>query len=308
MEIVFLGTGSAWSLPEYSCACAICSTMNKLGEYRSRTSLLVIGSDTILVDCGPDLRSQMVKSSMKRPDAVLITHEHGDHYLGLDDLLAFRRSTPKDSWKPIPIYATEQSWQAIELRFGYLVGSLIEKRVASPGQPLEGLRIRVTPFKTFHGPSVPGAVGYVFEDETPGSGECRVVYTSDLVRVEEDTPLLEEPDVLIIQTHWLNEPRENRPHHLSFQRAMDYIRRWQPKSATYLVHISAGDRVEGDPCNNFLKKLEPLSPLVDPSTKLAYPVPRCQAEWQDTVERICKDYQVPLPVRVASDGLRIRVP
>ncbi len=308
MEIVFLGTGSAWGLPEYSCTCAICRKMNQLGQYRSRTSLLVIGTDTILVDCGPDVRSQMVRWSVKCPDAIVITHEHGDHYLGLDDLLAFRRSTPRDSWIPIPVYATEQTWQVIERRFGYLVGSLLEKREARPGQTLEGLRVRVTPFKTYHGPIVPGAVGYVFEEETPDRGKCRVVYTSDLIRVEQEILLLQEPDVLIIQAHWLNQPRENRPNHMSFQRAMDYIRRWQPRLATYLVHISAGDRVEDDPCNNFLKKLEPLSPLAAPSSHVPYPVPKCQEEWQDVVETICRDYQIPGPVRVAYDGLRITIP
>jgi phosphoribosyl 1,2-cyclic phosphate phosphodiesterase len=308
MDVVFLGTGSAWSLPEHSCTCAICRTLNELGQYRSRTSLLAIGTDTILVDCGPDLRSQMVKSSMKRPDAVIITHEHGDHYLGLDDLLAFRRSTPRDSWEPIPVYATEQAWKAIELRFGYLLHSLIDKRVARPGQPLDGLRVRVTPFKTYHGPNVPGSVGYVLEDETPGRRKCRVVYTSDFIRVEEESPLLQEPDVLIIQSHWLNEPKENKAHHMSFQRAMDYIRRWHARLATYLVHISAGDRVQGDPCNNILKKLVPLSPLVDPSSRAPYVVPKCQEEWQNTVDRICRDYDFPGPVRVAYDGLRISIP
>ncbi len=309
MEILFLGTGAAWSLPEHSCTCAICRTMRRLGEHRTRTSLLVVGADTVLVDCGPDLLSQMAKSSMTCPDAVIITHEHGDHYLGLDELLCFRRSTPKELWNPIPVYATATTWQAIELRFGYLVGSLIEKRVAVPGQALQGLRLQVTPFKTFHGPSAAGSVGYVMEDRTGDPRSfSKVVYTSDFVRVDEDAPVLREPDVLIIQSHWLNEPRENRPNHMSFQNAADYIRGWKPRLATYLVHISDGDYVQDDPCNGFLKKRAPLSPLADPPTRKPYPVPRCQEEWQRTVDQICRDHQVPGPVYVAYDGMRIRVP
>ncbi len=276
-----------------------------LGEHRTRTSLLVRGIENILVDCGPDLSLQMRRSGMTRPDAVIITHEHGDHFLGLDDLLSFRRSVPQEAWSPIPVYATEKSWQNIEVRFSYLLGSLIEKRPAIPGIPLQGIQTRIIPFKTFHGPSAAGSVGYALEDDSSNNKPFRLVYTSDLIRVEHEIPELSEPDILVIQSHWLNEPRENRPNHMSFQRAMDYIKKWRPKIASYLVHISDADQVLGDPCNNSLKKLTPLSPLSDPSTAEPYPIPTCQEEWQTAVDRICLDYDVPGHVLVAYDGMMI---
>jgi phosphoribosyl 1,2-cyclic phosphate phosphodiesterase len=304
MEIVFLGTGSAWCIPEHSCTCAICQELVARGEQRTRTCFLVRGSERILVDCGPDIRIQMMANRLERPDLVLITHEHGDHFLGMDDLLAFRRSVPRELWQPLPVYATEQTWKAVEVRFGYLFGSLVEKRVAVPGTPLVGTKARITPFKTFHGPTAAGSVGYVVEDE-PGTGHQRkLVYTSDFIRVEEELPVLFEPDVLVIQSHWFNEPRENRPNHLSFQRAIEFIRRWQPKQATYLVDISDGDQVPGDPCNTFLKKYAPLSALSDPSG-IPYPVPRCQSEWQETVNRVSRDHGLPGPVMVAHDGMAV---
>jgi phosphoribosyl 1,2-cyclic phosphate phosphodiesterase len=308
MDITFLGTGSAWALPEHSCSCAICATMARLGEERTRTSFLIGASENILVDCGPDVRLQMRRVGMERPDLVLITHEHGDHYLGLDDLLAFRRAVPKEAWRPIPVYATEKAWAAIEVRFGYLLGSLIEKRFAVPGMPLDGCLDRITPFKTFHGPTAAGSVGYVVEQIQADGSPFKLVYTSDLVRVEEEVPGLAGPDVLVIQSHWLNEPEENRPHHLSFQRAMEFIRRWNPKRATYLVHISDADEVPGDPANNMLKKYIPLSPLLEPFTSVPYPVPRCHEEWQSVVNRIARDYELPGPLVVAFDGLVITFP
>jgi phosphoribosyl 1,2-cyclic phosphate phosphodiesterase len=275
--------------------------MMELGEHRTRTSLLYRGGEAVLVDCGPDIRSQMWSNCVERPDLILITHEHGDHYLGLDDLLAFRRSSPRDQWQPIPVYASEQAWRVIEVRFGYLVGTLIEKRYAIPGIPLEKTRLTITPFKTFHGSTALGSVGYVLE-ESSGT-RCKVVYTSDFMRLEEEPELLMEPDVLIIQSHWLNEPEVNRPHHMSFQNAIAYIKRWKPRRSTYLVHISDGDQIPGDSCNNFLKKCAPLSRLSEPISGVAYPVPRCLSEWQEVVERICKDYNVPGPVIVTRDGL-----
>ena len=175
MEIQFLGTGSAWSVPEHSCRCAICAEMTRLGEERTRTCFLVRGGETILVDCGPDIRRQMRRGRVARPDAVLITHEHGDHFLGLDDLLAFRRSVPKEEWNPIPVYATGQAWEAVEIRFGYLLGSLLERREAVPGVPLEGLETKITPFTTFHGPTAAGSVGFVLE-EPAGEGPFKSLF------------------------------------------------------------------------------------------------------------------------------------
>jgi phosphoribosyl 1,2-cyclic phosphate phosphodiesterase len=303
MEILFLGTGSAWALPEHSCACAICSRMLAEGEERTRTSFLVRGSESILMDCGPDWRIQMKANQLERPDAILITHEHSDHFLGLDDLLAFRRSMPADSWMPIPVCATEQAWKAIEIRFNHLLGSLIERRYAVPGVQLEGLKTRVTPFKTYHGPTATGSVGYVIEDQVSGQN-FKIVYTSDFSRLEDEPRILMEPDVLIIQSHWLNEPRENRPNHMSFQRAMDYIRKWRPRRETYLVHLSDADQVPGDPGNTFLKKVKPLAPLEEPGSGLRYPIPTCRAEWQHVIDKICRDHDVPGPVVAAYDGLR----
>lgn len=303
MEILFLGTGAAWAVPEHSCGCAICSRMLAEGEERTRTSFLVRGSESILVDCGPDWRIQMKTHQLERPDAILITHEHGDHFLGLDDLLAFRRSLPADSWTPIPVYATEQSWKAIEIRFGYLLGSLIDRRYAVPGVQLEGLKTRVTPFKTYHGPTATGSVGYVLEDQVSGQ-DFKIIYTSDFSRLEGEPRILVEPDVLIIQSHWLNEPLENRPNHMSFQRAMNYIREWRPRRETCLVHLSDADQVPGDPCNAFLKKVKPLAPLEEPGSGLRYPIPTCQAEWEHVIDKICRDHDVPGPVIAAYDGMR----
>ncbi len=304
MEIVFLGTGAAWSLPEYSCKCATCTKMRELGEERTRTSLLIKCDETILVDCGPDIRMQMWNHNMERPDLILITHEHGDHFLGLDDLLAFRRSLPKDQWSLLPVYASEQAWKAIEVRFGYLLGSLIEKRIAFPGVPLEGTQAKIVPFKTFHGPSAAGSLGYVLEEMIP-TGSFKLVYTSDFMHLEENPEILYEPDILVIQSHWFNEPEVNRPHHMSFQFAKDYIKKWMPKRSTYLVHISDGDQIPGDPCNDILKKYKPLAPLTDPASGDSYPVPRCLREWQEVVDRICRDYGVPGPVVVTHDGMRV---
>jgi phosphoribosyl 1,2-cyclic phosphate phosphodiesterase len=243
----------------------------------------------------------MIRAQLKQPDVTLITHEHGDHFLGLDDLLAFRRSMPTDAWKPIPVYATEQAWVGITVRFSYLLGSLLEKRIAEPLVPIEYPDCRITPFKTFHGPHAAGSVGYVIE--SLGALPEKLVYTSDFMSLPEEPDILTGADVLIIQSHWFNEPAHNRPFHMSFQRAIDYVRRWSPKSA-YIVHISDGDYAPGDPCNNFMKKLAPLNPMTDPAGE-PYPVPRCGEEWQAVAHRVATDYEITCPIIIPFDGMRV---
>ena len=132
MDLVFLGTGSAWGLPELGCPCRICQKMRSLGEERTRSAMLLLGKETLLLDCGPDIRRQMEGRGIEQLDAILISHEHADHYLGLDDLQTFRRCLPREKWRPIPTYATKASWTTIKKTFGYLLDSLLEPRIGLP--------------------------------------------------------------------------------------------------------------------------------------------------------------------------------
>jgi len=305
MDVVFLGTGSAWSLPEHGCSCRTCQTMIRLGEERLRTALYLSGLENILVDCGPDIRLQMRRNHVRQIDALLITHGHGDHYVGLDELEALRRSKPRDMWTPLPVYATEKTWNIIERQFYYLKGTLLDKRLARPGEPLEGMKTRIIPFRTVHSKTAEGSVGYVFEEDIPG-GVKKLVYTSDFIDVaDEDTHLLEEPDVLIIQSHFFHEPETNRPGHMSFQRALEFIEAWRPRSRIYLVHLSDEDAIPGDKANACLKKVKPSRPMVSPRTGRVYDVPTCQAEWQERVDQICTESGRPYEIKVAHDGFRV---
>ncbi|UCG11149.1 MAG: MBL fold metallo-hydrolase [Deltaproteobacteria bacterium] len=302
MRLTFLGTGAAWSLPEIGCSCLICIGMRRKNETRSRTALYLEAKERVLIDCGPDVARQWWANSLGGVDTVLITHEHGDHYLGLDELVALRRSSEPEEWCPISTFATEATWAVIERQFAYLLEKTLEKRLAVPGRRLTGLRTRIRPFKTFHGSVAKGSVGYVFED----AGK-RLVYTSDLLDVEGQEDLVRQPHVLVIQTHWINEPQVNRPSLLSLQRALPMIRSWEPQEGVYLVHISDADRVAGDPANKSLKKVVPADPLKDPQTGVPYPIPTCQDEWQKIAERIFQDNRIKVPVQVAYDGLTVEI-
>jgi len=308
VEILFLGTGGAWGLPEHQCPCATCRHLRAIGQYRTRTSLWVQGPAPVLVDPGPDLRAQLMREDLPRPAAVLVSHEHGDHFLGLDELLCYRRNLPPDDWQPIPVYASEAAWVQIEARFGYLLGNLLEKRLAHPGRELEGEpfgpEFACTPVKTDHGPFPQGSVGYVFR-QGRGDRALRWGYTSDFIAVE-DPQGFAGLDLLVCQCHFFNEPEINRANHMSLQRALKLWRQWRP-GEVYLVHLSCQDSIPGDePANQMLKKYRPGDPLRDPQGE-PYPIPRDHDSWQDTVKRVLAHRGINIPVRVARDGLRIEV-
>lgn len=306
MELRFLGTGGAWGLPEHTCPCATCRHLRSIGQHRTRTSLWLEGPARILIDPGPDLRAQLMRENLPRPAAVLITHEHGDHFLGLDDLLCYRRAVPVDDWQPIPVFATAKAWEQIEIRFGYLLGSLLEKHIAEPGEPLEGAcfgpNLVCVPVKTDHGPMPQGAVGYRFEVESEGR-RVSLGYTSDMIGLS-DPDGFSGLDVLVCQSHFLSEPQINRANHLSLQRALKFFERWQP-GKVYLVHLSCQDFIPGDePANQMLKKYAPADPLRAPDGE-AYAIPRDQDSWQETAERVFADHGLAMPVQVAWDGLKV---
>jgi phosphoribosyl 1,2-cyclic phosphate phosphodiesterase len=86
MEILFLGTGTSTGVPQIGCNCKVCKSTDAKDK-RLRASVLVLdGDNRILIDCGPDLRQQLIINKIDNLSAILLTHEHYDHVGGLDDV------------------------------------------------------------------------------------------------------------------------------------------------------------------------------------------------------------------------------
>ena len=306
ITLVFLGTGAAWALPELNCPCAICKSMRLSGERRSRTALLLEGDFTLLVDCGPDILAQLEANKVKRIDAVLITHEHGDHYIGLDELFVFKRNQPRGSFRPIPVYLTPLSWKIIRARFEYLKSmEVISIRLIEPGHWFRVGPFEVFPFKTNHGKFAKGSVGYAIKVALKGGLKKSTVYTSDFMDIPYIADEIKKPDILVIQSFWLNEPKENRPSHMSFQRAIKFIKEINPRQEAFIVHMGDADMVQGDPHNNMAKKYEPLNPFGPPGKGQPYPIPLNHAQWQQLVERVRADHSLDHKITVPRDGMRV---
>lgn len=90
---------------------------NEPRNRRLRTSALITAPDgtRILIDCGPDIRAQLLAARVARVDHVIITHSHADHVMGLDELRAINRVTGQ----ALPLYAMPETLADLQTRFGY---------------------------------------------------------------------------------------------------------------------------------------------------------------------------------------------
>lgn len=86
MKLHFLGTGTSTGVPQIGCKCKVC-TSNNLKDSRLRASVMITDENTqLIIDCGPDLRQQLLRHNVDYLSGILITHEHYDHIGGLDDI------------------------------------------------------------------------------------------------------------------------------------------------------------------------------------------------------------------------------
>jgi phosphoribosyl 1,2-cyclic phosphate phosphodiesterase len=179
----------------------------------------------VVIDTTPDLRAQALREGLTRLDAVVFTHAHADHILGLDDtrVFYFRQQVP------ISIYADKRCLATIRRTFAYIfdgnypyggVGKLDPHLINGPFD-LWGLR--VTPVPVLHGNL--SILGYRFRD---------VAYITDVSEIPETSfSLLEGLDILILDA------LRHKPHptHLSLEQALAIVERLKPRRALF-THVA----------------------------------------------------------------------
>lgn len=225
LRVTFLGTGTSQGVPVIGSDHPVCKSEDPKDK-RLRVSVLVeVDQRNILIDCGPDFRQQMLSNNVQRIDAILYTHEHSDHTIGLDDIRPyfFRQGD-------IPIYAHERVMASLNKRFEYIFAS--ENKY--PGAP--SVQEHVIENKTFTVQRVNVVPVNVMHNRVQVFG-FRIrdfAYITDAKTIEdEEAEKLKGVDVLV-----LNALRKE-PHHSHFnlQEALDFIEKIKPEKA-YLTHIS----------------------------------------------------------------------
>ena len=88
-RLTVLGSGTSMGVPTIGCDCAVCHSSDS-HDRRTRPSVLLEYNDkVVLIDTTPDFREQAIREHIRKIDAVLYTHTHADHILGIDDLRPF---------------------------------------------------------------------------------------------------------------------------------------------------------------------------------------------------------------------------
>jgi phosphoribosyl 1,2-cyclic phosphate phosphodiesterase len=220
MQITFLGTGTSTGVPNICCDCEVC-TSSDVRDQRLRSSLLICDQGrTILIDCGPDFRQQMLKYHVRSLNSILLTHEHYDHVGGLDDVRAFKK---------VDIFAENRVAETLLKTMHY---SFAANKY--PGVPDFNLHI-IHEYESFVLGETHCMPLRLMHANLPvlGFRLGNMAYLTDLKIVPQETiPLLQNLDLLILGT------LRFKPHfsHLMVGEALDIIQLLKPKR-TYFTHI-----------------------------------------------------------------------
>lgn len=227
-RMTLLGTGTSMGVPMIGCDCAVCKSTNPKND-RMRTGVHIQnGSQGFLIDTPPEMRIQLVRDCIKSVDAVVYTHAHADHLMGLDDLriFGFKR---KD---PFPLYCEDAVEATIRRTFSYAFDSESLHSLHSKPKlmfheiglhPFELCGLTVQPIRLIHG-RLP-VLGYRIND---------VAFCTDVSEIPEKSwSLLEGLRVLVLGAI-RDEPH---PTHFSIGQALEVVDRVTPRE-TYLTHIS----------------------------------------------------------------------
>jgi len=224
-RLTVLGSGTSMGVPTIGCDCAVCHSADP-HDRRTRPSVLIEYNDKfVLIDSTPDFREQAIRERIRHLDAVLYTHTHADHILGIDDLrpLSFRHKPNK-----LPLYARPEAVQFIRSMFRYI----FESDYKFGGLPLVELHLIQGPVELF---------GASFEPVTVIHGDSEIfgfrfgsaAYLTDHSEVPEASlAKLHNLDILFLDA------LRHTPHptHSTVENSLRIVEQLKPKRA-FFTHI-----------------------------------------------------------------------
>jgi phosphoribosyl 1,2-cyclic phosphate phosphodiesterase len=225
LRITVLGSGTSVGVPTPGCHCAVCTSADPRDNRLRPSVLLEYGGHNVVIDTTPDFRTQVLRAKVDRLDAVLFTHSHADHIMGLDDVrpFNFRQRTR------IPIFASSDTMGAIQRCFQYIFDDG-ERESSVPqlevhtlnGESFELFGLGFAPIRLLHGRS--SIFGFRFG--------CAAYLTDHSDIPAESMEQLRGLDVLFLDA------LRHKPHptHSTVERSIQTVEQLAPKRA-FFTHI-----------------------------------------------------------------------
>jgi phosphoribosyl 1,2-cyclic phosphate phosphodiesterase len=223
--LTVLGSGTSMGVPTIGCDCAVCHSSDP-HDRRTRPSILVqFNAKTILIDTTPDFREQAIRENIRHIDAVLYTHTHADHILGIDDLrpLSYRHKPNK-----LPLYAKPEAAEFIRNMFRYIFdadykfGGLAQVELKILDGPISLFGANFEPIPVIHG-----------ETEIYGFRFGSAAYLTDHSDIPEASyDKLKNLDILFLDA------LRHTPHptHSTVEKSLTIVERLKPQR-TFFTHI-----------------------------------------------------------------------
>ncbi len=235
VKITVLGSGTSVGVPSIGCHCEVCTSTDPR-DNRLRPSILVsYRGRNVLIDTTPDFRQQALRARIDHLDAVLFTHAHADHILGLDDVRPFNFRQRTD----IPIYGSEDTLASIRRVFKYAFetdGAMTAvPHLAThiiDGSPIDLYGLRFTPIPILHGKTP--VLGFRF---------AGAAYLTDHSEIPpESAAQLHDLDVLFLDA------LRYKPHptHSTVEKSIETVAQLNPRRAffTHICHDLLHERAE----------------------------------------------------------------
>jgi phosphoribosyl 1,2-cyclic phosphate phosphodiesterase len=258
LKFTLLGTGTSQGVPVIGCTCEVCTSSDPRDNRLRASALLSSGDLNILIDAGPDFRQQMLREKINHIDAILLTHEHNDHVIGMDDIRPFNFR----SGSAMSVYALPRVADEIRKRFEYVFAEYIpglpqiELRLIDQDSIIQLGHLAVTAIGIMHG-KLP-ILGFRFGDLTYLT-DVKTVPASEMHKIEGTRFLI---------TSALQ--HTEHPTHMSLREALDFVELIKPEHA-WLTHVSHN-----------MGLMEDLGTQLPPGVSFAYD--GLEIEWYDPRE------------------------